>query len=156
MKIIESLNNKNYISGQWVDSGSVIAVDNPANGEVIGYISSMSRTNILRAINSTVDGFASWSEVDLDKRVVILRNWHKLIIEHTEDIANIIVLEQGKVITDARKEVIYGASFIEWFSNVVYNIVGNTWDEKSKNQKFITQYEPVGPVVLLHGIFPAR
>lgn len=149
MKIIESLNNKNYINGEWVSFASTLEVDNPSTGEIIGSICDLDKENILRAINSTADNFASWSGVDLDKRVQILRNWHQLIIKHAEDIANIIVLEQGKVITDARNEVIYGASFIEWFCNVVYTVTGSVLDDKGKNQKLITQYEPVGSVAAI-------
>jgi succinate-semialdehyde dehydrogenase/glutarate-semialdehyde dehydrogenase len=147
MKIIESLNNKNYIGGRWVEAADTIPVLRPESGEVIGYTSDVDSSRLQEAIDSTVANFQLARQVDLDQRVTILRKWHSLIINAKEEIAKIIAIEQGKVISDALKEVLYGASFVEWFAGVIYNLEDSS--RKDKNQQIITHYEPIGPVAAI-------
>jgi succinate-semialdehyde dehydrogenase/glutarate-semialdehyde dehydrogenase len=147
MQAIDYLNNKNYIGGKWIESRSKIPVLNPENADILGYTPDLEEEKIIFAINNTVENYPVAKQIDLETRVSILRKWHKLIVDSKDKIASIIALEQGKVITDAMREVIYGASFIEWFTSAIYSL-----EHRSRNdnkQRIITQYEPVGPVAAI-------
>lgn len=147
MKIIESLNNKNFIGGKWIEAQAKIPVLSPESGEIIGYTCDLTRAQVLESIDSTVENFKLAKGLDLEGRVAILKKWHKAIIAAKEEIAEIIAIEQGKVIADALREVAYGASFIEWFISAIYSIEDSSRNDKG--HRIITQYEPIGPVAAI-------
>ena len=112
------LQNQAYINGQWVaaDSGSVFPVTNPAGGEVLAKVADCGAAETRRAIDAAAEALPAWRSKTATARAAILRRWHDLILENTEDLALLMTLEQGKPLAESRGEVRYGATFIEWFA----------------------------------------
>ena len=111
--------NKNYIDGEWVDSdsGDTISVNNPANLKEIGTVPKCGTSETKKAIESANNAWPEWKAKSARQRSEILRKWFDLIIKNKEELAQIMTTEQGKPINESRGEIVYGASFIEWFSD---------------------------------------
>lgn len=107
-----------YIGGKWVgaENGDTIPVSNPANGEWLGEVASLSAAQSADAVNVAHDAFAIWSMSLPQHRAACLRRWFDLIIENKEDLARIMVLEQGKPLSEAMGEIDYAASFVEFYA----------------------------------------
>ena len=107
-----------YIGGKWcrAESGAAIAVTNPADGQWLGEVASLSGAESARAVDVAQDAFASWSNTLPQERARLLRRWYELMMTHQEDLARIMVLEQGKPISEARGEIAYAADFIEFYA----------------------------------------
>ncbi|MGY3437875.1 MULTISPECIES: NAD-dependent succinate-semialdehyde dehydrogenase [unclassified Marinovum] len=107
-----------YVDGKWTgsDSGTVIAVSDPASGEVLGEVASLSATQSRAAVDAAQTAFAAWSLTLPQDKARLLRRWHDLILEHREDLARLMVLEQGKPLSEARGEIDYAASFVEFYA----------------------------------------
>jgi len=147
MKLLEFIENKNYVGGEWITSANSKEVINPATGEVLGRTCFMEEAKIKAAVDNTVQNFKSWSVTPFEVRVGFLKKWQELVVARASELAEIITLEQGKTLVDAAREVSYAVSFIEWFASVTVKP-----DEKvgsSPAHKIITQYEAVGPVVAI-------
>jgi len=112
------LNNFADIEKKWqsAQSGEVINVTNPANGEWVGWVPSMNVKNSRDAVTSAHKAFPSWSRMLPQERAEILKKWHGLMVEHKEDLALIVTIEQGKPISESCGEIDYGVSFIEFFA----------------------------------------
>ncbi len=146
---LEFLNNKNYIDGQWLEYSSTLPVYNPANGEIIGNVPSLDENKVKEAINSTALGFNVWSTTNFRERFDFLIRWHSLILKNITELAHILTLEQGKILADAKAEVLYAASFVEWFAA---SLMTHSSDMKMGNKpghRIITEHEPVGPVAAI-------
>jgi succinate-semialdehyde dehydrogenase/glutarate-semialdehyde dehydrogenase len=135
-----------YIGGAWcdADSGERIEVTNPANGEVIATVPQMGATETRRAIEAADKAWAGWRARTAKERSKILRTWNDLIIANADDLAMIMTCEQGKPLAEARGEVTYSASFIEWFAEEARRIYGDTIPAPSGNQRIVVTKEPVG------------
>ena len=109
-----------YVDGQWTDAdnGATFSVTNPADGSKLGEVPSMGQAETARAIDAAAAALPAWASKTAKERSVILRCWYELILENQQDLATIMTLEMGKPLAEALGEVIYGASFIEWFSLV--------------------------------------
>src|SRR6266542_219722 len=107
-----------YIDGKWADadSGKSIPVNNPATGEILGTVPNMGAAETRRAIEAANAAFPAWRAKTAKERAVILRKWFDLMMASQEDLAQILTAEQGKPLAEARGEIAYGASFIEWFA----------------------------------------
>ena len=139
------LKNDCLINGQWVDNGSErIQVINPANGETVESVPSLSEEQINWAIRSAADAFAEWKFRIADERSSLMRKWHDLVLENELDLAQIMSDEQGKPVPEAVKEIRYAASFIEWFAEEAKRIEGDLLPSKSNNSRVFITKEPVG------------
>ncbi|MFP4328293.1 MAG: NAD-dependent succinate-semialdehyde dehydrogenase [Paracoccaceae bacterium] len=107
-----------YLGGKWTAAadGAAIAVTDPASGEWIGEVASLSAAESRAAVDAAQAAFASWSVALPQERAARLRRWYELMMEHREDLARIMVLEQGKPISEARGEIDYAASFVEFYA----------------------------------------
>ena len=107
-----------YINGRWVaaQSGKCFAVTDPANGDHLGDVAAMSAEESSAAVDAAQAAFPAWAALLPQERATILRRWFKLQLKHKEDLARIMVLEQGKPISEARGEIDYGAAFVEFYS----------------------------------------
>ncbi len=107
-----------YIGGKWADNASreTFSVTNPADGTWLGEVAKLSGAESTRAVDAAQEAFASWSVTLPQDRAAILRRWYDLMMEHKEDLARIMVLEQGKPISEARGEIDYAASFVEFYA----------------------------------------
>ncbi|HEX5391852.1 MAG TPA: NAD-dependent succinate-semialdehyde dehydrogenase [Rhodocyclaceae bacterium] len=135
-----------YIDGQWVgaDSGETIAVTNPATGETIATVPRCGADETRRAIAAADAALPAWRALKAIDRSRILRRWYDLMIEHQDDLARIMTLEQGKPLAEAKGEILYAASYLEWFAEETKRIYGETIPSPFADRKLIVQREPVG------------
>ncbi len=134
------------LAGAWVgaDSGEKIAVTNPANGKVICEVPRMGKAETERAIIAAEAAQKSWKMLTSAARAAILKRWFDLIILHREDLANILTAEQGKPLAEARGEVTYGASFIEWFAEEAKRIYGELIPAPANDRRLLVIKQPIG------------
>ena len=135
-----------YINGQWVgaDSGQKIDVTNPATGEVIATVPYCGTEETRRAIEAADAALPAWKAKKALDRARILRRWYDLMIEHQDDLARLMTLEQGKPLAEAKGEVAYAASYLEWFAEEAKRIYGETIPSPFADRKLVVQREPVG------------
>ena len=106
-----------YLNGAWHEPGTeAIEVTNPATGEVLGRVPKASREDTRRAIEAANAAFPDWAARTARERSTVMRRWYELIVENADDLAAILTAEQGKPFAEARGEILYGASFFEWFA----------------------------------------
>lgn len=140
-----------YVDGHWLhsDDGASIAVHNPADQSVIGHVPMLAEKQIVAAVDAAQRAFAGWREQSLDARAALLRRWAELILQHQEDLARILGLEQGKPLAEARGEIRYAASFIPWFAEEARRLYGQTIPSHIPGAQLGTLKEPVGVCALL-------
>ncbi|WP_158174528.1 NAD-dependent succinate-semialdehyde dehydrogenase [Grimontia hollisae] len=138
-----------YINGKWVTGKQDIAVTNPANDDVIGYVTSLTETQIGNAIYAADRAFTTWRALSAEQRAVKLMAWHRLLLENKEDLASLLVLEQGKTREEARGEIGYGASFVSWFAEEARRAYGETIPSHIPNAQLATIREPIGVAALI-------
>ncbi|UWQ05443.1 NAD-dependent succinate-semialdehyde dehydrogenase [Aliiroseovarius crassostreae] len=140
-----------YINGKWVaaHSGESFPVTDPANGDHLGDVAAMSAEESSAAVDAAQKAFPAWAALLPQDRAAILRRWFELQLEHKEDLAHIMVLEQGKPISEARGEIDYGAAFVEFYSEEAKrpNIEGVT--SHLPDAEVELWREPVGVAVLI-------
>ncbi len=134
------------INGSWcdADSGNTQDVTNPATGEVIGTIPEMGANETRRAIDAAKAAMPDWAGKTAKERANILRKWHDLMLENTDDLARLMTIEMGKPLAEAAGEVAYAASFIEWFAEEGKRIYGDTIPEHQSDKRIIVLKQPIG------------
>ena len=112
------LRTQAYIGGRWsgADSGSVTTISNPATGKQIVFVPNVGVAETRRAIEGAKAALPAWRQRSAKDRAQVLRRWFDLMIANQDDLALILTSEQGKPLLEAKGEVLYGASFVEWFS----------------------------------------
>ncbi|MBF8221741.1 NAD-dependent succinate-semialdehyde dehydrogenase [Halomonas sp. 328] len=137
-----------YIDGSWVaaDSGEQIEVINPATGKRIGQVPRLGRGETERAIEAAEAAFPAWRALTALERADILMKWHDLMLEHQQELAWIMTLEQGKPLAEAAGEIAYAASFLRWFAEQARRISGETLPAAKPNQRILVTKQPVGVV----------
>ncbi|MEX2595100.1 MAG: NAD-dependent succinate-semialdehyde dehydrogenase [Anditalea sp.] len=135
-----------YVNGQWVKaaSGKTFEVTNPATGEVIAAVPDMSREDVRKAIEAADTAWPAYREMTAKERSAILRKWFNLIIEHKEELARIMTIESGKVLSESLGEVNYGASFIEWFAEEAKRAYGDVIPPPTKDKRLVVIKQSVG------------
>ncbi|WP_394211224.1 NAD-dependent succinate-semialdehyde dehydrogenase [Enterovibrio calviensis] len=135
-----------YINGNWTDAGAqtVIEVKNPATGESIGSIPNLGRVETVNAIASAEAAWPAWRAKTGKERGLILRRWYDLVMTHIDDLAMIITLENGKPLEEARGEVLYAASFLDWFSEEARRHYGDVIPQTKGDQRLFAIRQPVG------------
>jgi len=136
----------NLINGEWVGAadGQTIVVLNPATGQVVGHVPSLSRAEVARAIDAAHAAQGAWRAMTAKERAAILRRLFDLMLANQEDLARIMTAEQGKPLAEARAEIAYAASFIEWFAEEGKRVYGDTIPAPRAGQRIIVQKEPIG------------
>ncbi|MGJ4728136.1 NAD-dependent succinate-semialdehyde dehydrogenase [Luteimonas sp. SDU101] len=139
------LREANYIDGRWeaVD-GAAIEVSNPATGAVLGRVPSLGREDAARAIDAARRALPAWRAQTAKQRAAVLRRLYELMQAHQEDLARIMTAEQGKPLAEARGEIAYAASFIEWFAEEGKRVYGETIPAPLPGRRLIVLREPVG------------
>ncbi|UCV05616.1 NAD-dependent succinate-semialdehyde dehydrogenase [Dechloromonas denitrificans] len=134
-----------YIDGQWVaGDGAPLAVHNPASGELLGTVSTASADLVDRAIGAAAAALPAWRAKPAKQRAAILRRWYELILEHADDLARIMTVEQGKPLAEARGEILFGASFVEWFAEEGKRVYGEIVPPPNGDRRLLVFREPVG------------
>lgn len=135
-----------YIDGRWADAddGAVLTVRNPADGSVLGTVPKMGAAETRRAIEAANAAWPAWRALTAGARARILRRWFDLIVENQEDLAVLMTSEQGKPLAEARGEVLYAASFIEWFAEEGKRIYGDVIPPHLADKRIVVTKEPIG------------
>lgn len=140
-----------YINGQWVDadSGDTMDVTNKATGEVLGTVPKMGTDETRRAIEAANAALPAWRAKTAKERAVILRKWFELMMENQQDLATLMTAEQGKPMAESMGEVVYAASFIEWFAEEGKRLYGDTIPTFAPDKRVIVVKEPIGVVAAI-------
>ncbi len=140
--------SKAFINGQWVDShsGNTFAVTNPATGELLADVPDMDEVDTQLAIDAADAAWADWKAVPCKQKANLIRRWFDLVMENQEDLARLMTAEQGKPLAEARGEVAYGASYIEWFAEEAKRVYGDTIPAATGDKRLVVIKQPVGVV----------
>ncbi|MFJ4443023.1 NADP-dependent succinate-semialdehyde dehydrogenase [Pseudomonas sp. NPDC089422] len=135
-----------FINGEWLnaDSGQTINVTNPATGEVIGTVPKMGTAETRRAIEAADKALPAWRALTAKERSAKLRRWFELMIENQDDLARLMTTEQGKPLAEAKGEIAYAASFIEWFAEEAKRVYGDTIPGHQPDKRLIVIKQPIG------------
>jgi succinate-semialdehyde dehydrogenase/glutarate-semialdehyde dehydrogenase len=135
-----------YIGGRWcdADSGATVKVNNPATGETLGSVPMMTANETRRAIEAAKNAFIDWSRKPAKERSILLRRWHDLIMSNVDDLGALMTAEQGKPLAEAKGEVAYAASFIEWFGEEAKRVYGDTIPSPWSDRRLVVIKQPIG------------
>jgi succinate-semialdehyde dehydrogenase/glutarate-semialdehyde dehydrogenase len=142
------LHEQCYIDGIWVDAadGKTIDVNNPATGEIIASVPSLSAEETRRAIEAADAAWPEWRAKTGKERTNIMRRWYDLMMENQEDLAVLMTSEQGKPMLESRGEIAYAASFIEWFAEEAKRVYGDTMNHPLPGKRIVVIKQPIGVV----------
>ncbi len=137
-----------YVNGEWIDAGDkrTIEVENPATGSSIGSVPALDRDETRGAIEAANAAWPAWRAKTGKQRAGIMRQWFDLIMQNQEDLAVVMTTEQGKPIAEARGEIAYAASFIEWFAEEGKRLYGDVIPDPLPGHRIIVLKEPIGVV----------
>jgi succinate-semialdehyde dehydrogenase/glutarate-semialdehyde dehydrogenase len=140
-----------YVDGEWIDarSGDKVEVANPATGEVLGTVPSLDAAETRRAIEAASTAFPAWAARTAKDRAAILRRWHDLMLANAEDLGILMTAEQGKPLAEAKGEVAYAASFIEWFAEEGKRLYGDMIPGHQPDKRILVLRQPVGVVAAI-------
>jgi succinate-semialdehyde dehydrogenase/glutarate-semialdehyde dehydrogenase len=140
------LRSLNFIGGQWIaaDSGETFVVPDPATGATLAEVPRCGTAETRRAIAASDAAWPAWRALTAKRRAQLLQAWFKLINEHAEDLAQLVTAECGKPLAEARGEVIYGASFIEWFAEEGKRAYGETIPSPLADKRLVVVKQPIG------------
>lgn len=145
------LQTQAFIDGQWVnaDSGETIAVNNPANDEEIARVASCGTSETRRAIEAANKALSSWRAEPIKVRSNLLRAWFDAMMAAQEDLAQLLTAEQGKPLAEARGEIAYGASYVEWFAEETKRVYGDVIPGPAADKRIVCVRQPVGVVACI-------
>jgi len=140
------LRQQAFIGGRWCDADdrATFDVTNPATGETLATVPKMGAADTRRAIEAAKNAFANWSRRPAKDRSALLRRWNDLIVENLDDLGKLMTAEQGKPLAEAKGEVLYAASFIEWFAEEAKRVYGDTIPSPWSDRRLVVIKQPIG------------
>ena len=140
-----------YVDGSWVNaaSGATISVDNPATGEIIGTVPKLGAAETRQAIAAADRALPAWRKKTAKERATILRRWYELMLQHQDDLARLMTIEQGKPLVESRGEVVYAAGFLEWFGEEAKRVYGDTIPGHQPDKRIVVIKQPIGVVACI-------
>ena len=137
-----------FIDGQWVDADSRarIQVDNPADGSIVGSVPDMGAAEAKRAIAAAQAALPAWRALPAKERSAILRRWFDLMVANADDLALLLTTEQGKPLAEAKGEIAYGASFVEWFAEEAKRVYGDVIPSPTSDKRLVVLKQAIGVV----------
>tara|TARA_R110000751_G_scaffold116604_2_gene216724 strand:- start:545323 stop:546816 length:1494 start_codon:yes stop_codon:yes gene_type:complete len=140
-----------FINRKWVDGDSEksISVQNPATGIEICKVASATKEDVVFSIECAQDALQTWRATTAKQRAELLKNWYHLIIENIDDLTSILTVEQGKPLAEAKAEILYGASYIEWFAEEAKRMYGDIIPSNKSSQRLLTIKQPIGVVAAI-------
>ena len=137
-----------YVAGEWIaaDDGTTFPVDNPARGDTLASVPDLGVAETRRAIEAARDAQREWAARTGKERAAILRKWYELMVANADDLGRILTAEMGKPFAEAKAEVLYGASFIEWFAEEAKRVYGETIPGHQGDKRIVVIKQPVGVV----------
>jgi succinate-semialdehyde dehydrogenase/glutarate-semialdehyde dehydrogenase len=149
LKDNELLKNFSYINGSWHSSKTTLEVTNPATGELVANVSNAGTVETELAVKAAKNAFKMWSSKSANERATLMRNWFNLMMQHQDDLARILTLEQGKPLVEAKGEIAYGAAFIEWFAEEGKRVYGDVIPAPSNDKRIVVIKQPIGVVAAI-------
>jgi succinate-semialdehyde dehydrogenase/glutarate-semialdehyde dehydrogenase len=151
LKDPELFRDRAYVDGQWIeaDSRRRVEVDNPADGAIVGSVPDMGGAEARRAIAAAQAALPAWRALPAKERSRILRRWFDLIVANADDLALLLTTEQGKPLAEARGEILYGASFVEWFAEEAKRVYGDVIPSPTTDRRLIVLKQPIGVVAAI-------
>ena len=142
------LETRAFLAGEWVDAadGATFDVVNPARGDVIAKVADLSRAEVARAIEAAAAAMKGWAARTAKDRAQVMRRWFDLMMQNQDDLARILTAEMGKPFAEAKGEIAYGASFIEWFGEEAKRIYGETIPGHLPDKRLTVIRQPIGVV----------
>jgi succinate-semialdehyde dehydrogenase/glutarate-semialdehyde dehydrogenase len=145
-----------FLEASWVDGrpvtagdGATLTVTNPADGSRIGRVPALAPAEVERAIRAAAAAFPAWRARTAKERAAVLRRWSELLLAHQSDLALLITLEGGKPLAEAKGEVAYAASFLEWFGEEAKRCDGQVIPSHKAGSHIVVLREPVGVVATI-------
>ena len=140
------LQNHSFIDGAFTPAitGKTFAVTNPSTGQILAQVADCNADDIKRAIDAAESARHSWASTTAKERAAILRKWNNLCLENSDDLAAILTAEMGKPLAEAKGEIAYGTSFIDWFAEEAKRVTGDVLESPFLDKKFIVLKQPVG------------
>ncbi|QUX98029.1 succinate-semialdehyde dehydrogenase (NADP(+)) [Marinomonas sp. CT5] len=145
------LKSQSYVNGEWIaaDSGKTFAIINPANGDHIIDVADLGAEETTLAVEAAEKAQKEWQARTAKERATLLRRWNQLILDNQDDLAKLMTLEQGKPLAEAKGEVAYGASFIDWFADEARRLNGDVIPTYAKDKRVLTIKQPIGVVAAI-------
>ncbi|KJF69987.1 NADP-dependent succinate-semialdehyde dehydrogenase [Agrobacterium arsenijevicii] len=139
------------VAGRWIDvgDGPSVVVVNPADGCVLGRVPKLGAAEARKAIEAAHLAMPAWAARTAKERSALLRRWFELIIENKDDLAEILTLEQGKPLSEAKGEIVYGASFVEWFAEETRRVYGDIIPGHQPDKRILVMKQPIGVVAAI-------
>jgi succinate-semialdehyde dehydrogenase/glutarate-semialdehyde dehydrogenase len=144
LKDANLLRNQAYINGTWFGTAGSFNVINPADGSVLGKVPNLGVEQTRMAIDAANAAFPAWSVKTGKERAAIMRKWFDLMITHADDLATLMTAEQGKPLAEAKGEVIYGASFVEWYAEEAKRVSGDVMASTWTDKRMVVLKQPIG------------
>jgi succinate-semialdehyde dehydrogenase/glutarate-semialdehyde dehydrogenase len=140
-----------YVDGQWIDADSseTFAVTNPATGATIAEVARCGGDETRRAVEAAERAQIKWRQTTASERSILMRRWFDLMMKHQEDLAQILTAEQGKPLAEARGEIAYGASYVEWFAEEAKRLYGDVIPPPANDRRIVVIKQPVGVVACI-------
>lgn len=146
---MQQIDNKSLLSFMVTAADDAVEVTNPATAEIVGYAPRSSEAELMDAIERSHVAQKEWAKVPAKTRAGMLNRWFQLILENKDDLARIMTMEQGKPLAEAAGEVLYGASFIEWFAEEAKRTYGDTIPGPTADKRVVTIKQPIGVAVAI-------
>ena len=142
------LETRAFVGGEWVDAddGATFEVTNPARGDVIAHVADLGRAETARAIDAAAAVMKDWAARTAKDRAQVMRKWFDLMMANQDDLGTILTAEQGKPLAEAKGEIAYGASFIEWFGEEAKRVYGETIPGHQADKRISVIRQPIGVV----------
>ena len=138
------LRDRAFIGGVWTEAANRKAVHNPANGALIAEVADVGVAGARAAIDAAVAAFPAWSSKTARERSAILLEWNRLMLDNADDLARILTAEMGKPFAEARGEIVYGASFVEWFAQEARRVYGDVIPGHLADKRILVLKQPIG------------
>ncbi len=138
------LREQAYLNGAWVSAASTFAVTNPADSSTIASVPNMGAEETRKAIDAAHAAFPAWAAKTAKERAAVMRKWFDLLVLHANDLAALMTAEQGKPLPEAKGEVLYGASFIEWFAEEAKRVSGDVMASTWSDKRMVVLKQPIG------------
>ncbi|MET2869189.1 NAD-dependent succinate-semialdehyde dehydrogenase [Exiguobacterium profundum] len=140
---------KNFINGEWTETGQTIEVRNPATGNVMAVVTKSDTQEATQAVDAAHEALQEWQQKTAEERGELLNEWHHLIAEHTEELARTMVEEQGKPLKEAIGEINYANGFIDWYAAEGRRVYGETIPASSNQKRIFSIKQPVGVIAAI-------
>ncbi|MHA7883325.1 NAD-dependent succinate-semialdehyde dehydrogenase [Nitratireductor rhodophyticola] len=140
------LETRAYVSGEWYKGAATFPVHDPATGEILAHVTDTPPEDVKNAIEKAYTAQKEWAGKTGKERAGLLRRWHDLMIGNADDLGTILCAEMGKPLAEAKAEILYGASFLEWFSEEAKRVYGDTIPGHQADKRILVLKQPVGVV----------